>query len=154
MANLSLIWTSCTPRESLLIIVTVQPLLLIFLGKEQCLILRICLFSSKILTFVDQKLFLWIRILEILMAISPFKMRKNPKGISSWKEFFLVNTTILSFEVVTGMQRNNIRRLGAHRCETPAMNKEQGYSVIVSKSENGNCQHGEINDGVLMTMTV
>lgn len=58
------------------------------------------------------------------MAISPFKMRKSPKGISSWKEFFLVNT-MLSFEVVTGMQRNNIRRLGAHRCETTAMNKKR-----------------------------
>lgn len=57
MANLSLIWTSCTPRESLLVIVTVQPFLLIFLGKEQCLILRICLFSSKILTFCGSKTF-------------------------------------------------------------------------------------------------
>lgn len=34
------------------------------------------------------------------------------------------------------------------------MNKEQGHSVIVSKSESGNCQRGEINEGLLMAMTL
>lgn len=33
------------------------------------------------------------------------------------------------------------------------MNKEQGSSVIVSESEGGYCQHGEINKSLLMVLT-
>lgn len=76
-------------------------------------------------------------------------MTQQSAAVTTW-----VNTTIL-WDCLWSCDRNaeeNTRRVSTPPCGTPAMNKEQGNSVLVSKSKGGNCQHGEINKSLLMVL--